>query len=231
MGHPLWREDGSVIYLYNCFWTFPEQRLLVRSPQNSRQYFLYSFSYNISARTAQKTLQQFFCSASRGYRLNRVQNIIALLLFVIIIFVWTLYTKSLLSNGSTCYSINQSLYLLNLEQSVIRGSILCRTPGRKQSQWRWHARLAQVVRPSSLVGGSLFVKLKLEPFSYTFTSIVNTAPEEELKSANLRTSGLMQTSAAIEYQNKTKFNLARCLLRIRFLQQLLLLLLLSVLIP
>jgi hypothetical protein len=28
---PLWREGGSVIYLYNCFWTLPEQSLLGRS--------------------------------------------------------------------------------------------------------------------------------------------------------------------------------------------------------
>jgi hypothetical protein len=41
IGHPLRREDGSVIYLYNCFYTLPEQPLLDRSPQNSRQYFLY----------------------------------------------------------------------------------------------------------------------------------------------------------------------------------------------
>jgi hypothetical protein len=26
-GHPLWREDGSVIYSYNCFWSLPEQSL------------------------------------------------------------------------------------------------------------------------------------------------------------------------------------------------------------
>jgi hypothetical protein len=25
--HPLWREDGSVIYSYNCFWALPEQLL------------------------------------------------------------------------------------------------------------------------------------------------------------------------------------------------------------
>jgi hypothetical protein len=31
VGHPLWR-DGSVIYLYNCFWALPEQWLLRRSP-------------------------------------------------------------------------------------------------------------------------------------------------------------------------------------------------------
>jgi hypothetical protein len=24
---PLWREDGSAIYLYNCFWALPEQSL------------------------------------------------------------------------------------------------------------------------------------------------------------------------------------------------------------
>jgi hypothetical protein len=27
MGRPLWQEDGSVIYLYNCFWALPEQSL------------------------------------------------------------------------------------------------------------------------------------------------------------------------------------------------------------
>jgi hypothetical protein len=35
VGHPLWREDGSVIYLYNCFWALPEQSLLGRSPADS----------------------------------------------------------------------------------------------------------------------------------------------------------------------------------------------------
>jgi hypothetical protein len=30
--YPLWREDGSVIYLYNCFWALPEQSLLGWSP-------------------------------------------------------------------------------------------------------------------------------------------------------------------------------------------------------
>jgi hypothetical protein len=25
VGRPLWREDGSIIYLYNCFWALPEQ--------------------------------------------------------------------------------------------------------------------------------------------------------------------------------------------------------------
>jgi hypothetical protein len=48
-GHPLWREDGSVIYLYNCFWALPEQsisghtvlshlRLLPTSRARSRIY-------------------------------------------------------------------------------------------------------------------------------------------------------------------------------------------------
>jgi hypothetical protein len=32
MWHPLWWEDGSVIYLYNCFWSLPEQSLLIWSP-------------------------------------------------------------------------------------------------------------------------------------------------------------------------------------------------------
>jgi hypothetical protein len=32
VGHPLWREDGYVIYLYNCFWALPEQSLFGRSP-------------------------------------------------------------------------------------------------------------------------------------------------------------------------------------------------------
>jgi hypothetical protein len=27
MRHPFWREDGPVIYSYNCFWTLPEQSL------------------------------------------------------------------------------------------------------------------------------------------------------------------------------------------------------------
>jgi hypothetical protein len=30
VGHPLWREDGSVIYLYNCFWDL--QKLLLSGP-------------------------------------------------------------------------------------------------------------------------------------------------------------------------------------------------------
>jgi hypothetical protein len=32
MGHPLWQEDGSVIYSYNYFWALPEQSLLGQSP-------------------------------------------------------------------------------------------------------------------------------------------------------------------------------------------------------
>jgi hypothetical protein len=31
VGYPLWQEDGSVIYLYNCFWALPEQSLVGRS--------------------------------------------------------------------------------------------------------------------------------------------------------------------------------------------------------
>jgi hypothetical protein len=30
--HPLWREDGSVICVCNCFWALPEQSLSCRSP-------------------------------------------------------------------------------------------------------------------------------------------------------------------------------------------------------
>jgi hypothetical protein len=29
---PLWQEDGSVIFLYNCFWALPEQSLTGPSP-------------------------------------------------------------------------------------------------------------------------------------------------------------------------------------------------------
>jgi hypothetical protein len=32
VGHPAWREDGYVIYLYNCLWALPEQSLSGRSP-------------------------------------------------------------------------------------------------------------------------------------------------------------------------------------------------------
>jgi hypothetical protein len=39
MGHPLWWEDGSVIYLYNCFWALPEQSPLGRSPAELRAIF------------------------------------------------------------------------------------------------------------------------------------------------------------------------------------------------
>jgi hypothetical protein len=31
-GRPLWREDGSVIYSYNCFWALPEHSLSGPSP-------------------------------------------------------------------------------------------------------------------------------------------------------------------------------------------------------
>jgi hypothetical protein len=43
VGHPLWREDGSVIYSYNFFWVLPEQSLSGPIPQNSRPYFIISF--------------------------------------------------------------------------------------------------------------------------------------------------------------------------------------------
>jgi hypothetical protein len=42
-GCPLWWEDGSVIYSYNCFWALPEQSLWVPSPAELRQYFTVSF--------------------------------------------------------------------------------------------------------------------------------------------------------------------------------------------
>jgi hypothetical protein len=32
VGHPLWREDGSLIYPYSCFCALPEQSLLGPSP-------------------------------------------------------------------------------------------------------------------------------------------------------------------------------------------------------
>jgi hypothetical protein len=32
VGRPLWQEDGSVIYSYNCFWSLPEQSLSGPSP-------------------------------------------------------------------------------------------------------------------------------------------------------------------------------------------------------
>jgi hypothetical protein len=31
-GRPIWREDGSVIYSFNCFWALPEQSLSGPSP-------------------------------------------------------------------------------------------------------------------------------------------------------------------------------------------------------
>jgi hypothetical protein len=43
VGHPLWREDVSVIYSYNCFWALPKQSLLGRSPAELRPYFTVSF--------------------------------------------------------------------------------------------------------------------------------------------------------------------------------------------
>jgi hypothetical protein len=43
VGSPLWREDGSVIYSYNCFWAFPEQSLSGPSPAELRPYFTVSF--------------------------------------------------------------------------------------------------------------------------------------------------------------------------------------------
>jgi hypothetical protein len=38
-GRPLWREDMSVIYSYNCSWAFPEQSLWGPSPSELRPYF------------------------------------------------------------------------------------------------------------------------------------------------------------------------------------------------
>jgi hypothetical protein len=32
VGRPLWREDGSVIYSYNCLWVLPEQWLSGPNP-------------------------------------------------------------------------------------------------------------------------------------------------------------------------------------------------------
>jgi hypothetical protein len=40
--HPLWWEDGFVIYLYNCFWSLPEQSLLGRSPSELNDHILLS---------------------------------------------------------------------------------------------------------------------------------------------------------------------------------------------
>jgi hypothetical protein len=40
---PLWREDGSVIYSYNCFLAFPEQSLWGPGPAELRPYFAVSF--------------------------------------------------------------------------------------------------------------------------------------------------------------------------------------------
>jgi hypothetical protein len=38
-GHPLWREDESVIYSYNCFWALPEQSLSGPSPADQKTIF------------------------------------------------------------------------------------------------------------------------------------------------------------------------------------------------
>jgi hypothetical protein len=43
LGHPLWREDGSVIYSYNCFWALPEQSLSGPSSTELRPYSSVSF--------------------------------------------------------------------------------------------------------------------------------------------------------------------------------------------
>jgi hypothetical protein len=40
---PLWREDWSVIYLYNCFWALREQSLWGPSPAELRPYSTVSF--------------------------------------------------------------------------------------------------------------------------------------------------------------------------------------------
>jgi hypothetical protein len=37
--HPLWREDGSLIYLYNCLWALPEQLLSGSSPADLTTLF------------------------------------------------------------------------------------------------------------------------------------------------------------------------------------------------
>jgi hypothetical protein len=41
MGHPLWREDGSVIYLYNCFWALEQQSRLGASPAELTAIFYF----------------------------------------------------------------------------------------------------------------------------------------------------------------------------------------------
>jgi hypothetical protein len=40
---PLWREDGSIIYSYNCFWTLPEKSLSDRSPADLTTIFYCPF--------------------------------------------------------------------------------------------------------------------------------------------------------------------------------------------
>jgi hypothetical protein len=43
VGRPLWREDGFIIYSYNCFWALPEQSFWGPSPAELRPYFTVSF--------------------------------------------------------------------------------------------------------------------------------------------------------------------------------------------
>jgi hypothetical protein len=40
VGHPLWREDGSVIYSYNCFWALPEQSLSASELRRAHDHIL-----------------------------------------------------------------------------------------------------------------------------------------------------------------------------------------------
>jgi hypothetical protein len=42
VGHPLWWEDGSVIYSFNCFWAFTGQSLGGSSPAELGPYFTLS---------------------------------------------------------------------------------------------------------------------------------------------------------------------------------------------
>jgi hypothetical protein len=41
VGRPLWREDGSVIYSYNCFWSLPGQSPAGPSPTELRPYLIW----------------------------------------------------------------------------------------------------------------------------------------------------------------------------------------------
>jgi hypothetical protein len=43
VGRPVWREDGSVIYSYDCFWALAEQPLSGPSPSELRPYFCFTF--------------------------------------------------------------------------------------------------------------------------------------------------------------------------------------------